>query len=188
MENFTLPVPVQIKVVKTRVDEAVSHNILNFAEQHKVSYVKDNLYNAERTDWKLHEKEGATKVLQPVFDKIVTCSSEMVSPAYFSIDVPHHHIELSFYDTWVAWFNNKSATLPHTHNPLITHYGFVLYLKLPNGKSSLGFNQCSTNRHVEVYENDLIIFPSFIPHWSFDMSDGRTLLSGNFKLARLEEL
>jgi hypothetical protein len=188
LENFTLPIPVQLKAIKTSVKNNISSNIIEFAEKHKVTGITSNLYDVERTDWKLHEKPGADIILQPVFDKIASCSSEIVSPAYYNYHTPQHNIELNFYDTWVAWFNSKSATAPHTHNSFITHFGFVLYLKLPTGKSSLGFNQCTTSRLVEVYENDLIIFPSFIPHWSFDMSDGRTLLSGNFKLVRLEEL
>lgn len=188
MENFTLPVPVQIKVTKSKITKDLCQQIIEFAEPYKQSDIRDNLENVERTGWDLHTKDGANSVLQPVFDKIVTCSSEIVCPAYSSHDVPLHAVEFSFYDVWVCWFNKNSATLPHTHHSFVTHYGFSLYLKLPTGRSSIGFNQCSTKRSVEVHEGDLIIFPSYIPHWSFDMSDGRTLLSGNFKIESLKEL
>lgn len=185
--NFTIPVPIEVKVIRTKVDKDTCESILAFAEQHKEENVLDNLYDVERTDWKLHAKEGAEEILQPVLNKVVSCSSDIVCPSYFEANTPKHEIKLNFYDTWVAWFNKESATLPHLHLPFLTHYSFSLYLKLPSGKSSIGFNQCSNRRLVDVYEGDLVIFPGFLPHWSFDMSDGRVLLAGNFEVQQITQ-
>lgn len=185
--NFTMPVSVEIKVIKATISKDICQSILDFAESYREQHVVDNLYKVDRTDWQLHEKEGFSELLKPVIDTIAGCSKDIVYPTYIDSRPPLHTCRMNFYDTWVAWFNGESATLPHIHKPIFNHFGYSLYLRLPNGKSSLGFSQCDDRKLVDVYEGDMLIFPGYLPHWSFDMSDGRALLAGNFEVTDIQE-
>lgn len=175
-------------IMKVSIDSEYLDNMIRFSEKHiETNLDEDNLVGRKRTDWQLNNKEGFHEVFSPMIHKV-----NLVLDHYINTDINFGSnqlmlpegtkIDTILFECWTAWFEQGGATLPHAHNNVPTHFSTALYLRLPKGKTSLGFGNNSVSQRVihDIREGDMLIFPSSLVHWGFDHDEGRIMTSANW--------
>ena len=184
----TYVIPSYQNVMRVSIDSEHLDNMIRFSEKHiETNFDRDNLVGRKRTDWLLNHKEGFHEAFKPMIDKLNFILHHYIdTDASFGssqLNLPESaKIRTILFDCWTAWFEQGGATLPHAHGNIPTHFSTVLYLRLPKGKTSLGFgNNTLTQRVIhDIREGDMLIFPSSLVHWGFDHDEGRIMTSANW--------
>jgi hypothetical protein len=175
-------------ILKTFLLEEERLKLLNFIEknqENKLLDIKDNLFLSERTDWFYHEDEDFKPFFYDIIYKQLLNAVENIIFQFAKKDKLFIDIDygVDVYNCWFSKFKKGGYTMPHVHFESYGNFAFSCYLKLPSLRSSLTF--CNSNKkikNIEVREGDILIFPGHLQHWSFDVEEDRSLLSGNFLL------
>lgn len=183
-------IPSSINVLKTSVDFEYLDEMIKFSEKYRSeNFENDNLIGRTRTDWNLHKRDGFKEAFKPMLEKIY--SNILL---YANSDIIYGHsvpflpegtkVSGKIFNCWTAWFEDGGATLPHSHGNLPDSFSTAFYLKLPEGKTSLGFGNFNEHKKIiyDIREGDLLIFPSSLSHWGFNHDKGRIVTSTNWVL------
>jgi hypothetical protein len=177
-------------IVKSFLNNEDRIKILNFIEkeeENKLSILNDNLINTERTNWDYHRNEKFRPYYDIILKELYLCmihysSREGGSSPYKRNTAVNVKYSLFMYNSWFARCRKDSFVSPHHHGYGHGLFSFVCYLKIPSLNSSLFFanSDFSWNINVSLREGDIIVFPSYMKHWSNDTEEGRSIFSGNF--------
>ena len=183
------PVRTTTNILRSSIDSKHCTKMIEWSGQHIDNSVVSNLIFEKRTNWDIHTKPGFEEVYWPMIQKIYSMLETYINTEAIyahgcdSYGVPPNiDINMLPIDVWTAWFGDDGATLPHTHASLMNHFSTVLYLQLPKGKTSLEFFSHPSSKTVirDLKEGDLLLFPSNISHYTFDVERGRILTSANW--------
>ena len=176
-----IPITTVTQMVKTKVPQDLCNKLRDFGKD-KIVKIKDNLYDAKRTDWQLHTHEGGRDLFLPLVEIIGRSMTMRLSYPGHNLDMTP--LEITLMDSWVAWYHEKSQTVPHIHFKMDHAYSYALYISTgENETSSITFMQPQDGldkKMVTVRNGDLLIFPAHLYHYTFDMANGRIVASGNF--------
>lgn len=177
------------KVIKGYLPEDLRLEILKSASNKADPSIICSLDDTDRTGWHLQMEEGFVETGEKIGHFLHRLNMSFLLDQPNTRSLGASRVEkgavTELYNLWVAWYNDKSFVRPHNHSGLDIFGGamsFVAYLEAPPEGTSLTF----TSEHVsefyaiKVRQNDVLIFPSDITHYSNDTSDGRTVVSGNF--------
>jgi len=187
--NIYLPFKENVLVVKTFLDEKNRLEILNAIEEdgsYNYENYSNNLIETKRTDWFYHENEKFKPFYDNVIKKVLFDGMEnfaIPNPCYRdALDDVTYSIETT--NCWFAKSTEKSHVYPHIHGNSYGFFSYSCYLKLPSSRTSLTFSSKSLllRETIEVKEGDILIFPSDLIHWTNDIENERSILSGNFIL------
>jgi hypothetical protein len=183
-------------IVKTFLLEEERVKILNFIEkdqENKLLNINDNLFLTERTEWFYHENENFKPFFYDIVYNQILSAVENIIFQYTDKSKGNNGLIIDYgidvYNCWFSKFKKGGYTMPHVHFESYGNFAFSCYLKLPSLRSSLTFcNSDNTDiQNIEVREGDILIFPGHLQHWSFDVEEDRSLLSGNFLLTANRE-
>jgi hypothetical protein len=139
---------------------------------------QDNLFNTERTDWFAHNDPVVKDVAGQIF-------LAFGKGCVFD-EIESNKADLNLTNSWIAESKSGAFVEPHHHglNFYNCSWSFVFYAKIPNGISSLVFQDKICGKHeILVKEGDFLLFPSDFVHYTDDTCEGRTIYSGNFNLS-----
>lgn len=183
------PIQTTTNVLRSSIDSKHCAKMIEWSEQHRAQGIEDNLISESRTPWNINTLPGFEEAYLPMLEKInVMLESYVNTEAIYghscdSYGVPNGTMmSIHSIDAWTAWFDDGGATLPHTHASLLNHFSTVLYLRLPKGKTSLEFFSHPSTKTVirDLKEGDLLLFPSNVSHYTFDVERGRIVTSANW--------
>lgn len=181
--------------VKTFIDENDRIKILDFIEkqqENKLDVINDNLIETERTDWDYHLNLEFRPYYNIIFKEL------LLGMTYFSKNYGNHKtsdnynsckFSIFMLNCWYAKSKKNAYVQPHDHGSGYFSFSFSCYLNIPSKISSLTFMsaQAEWRENVAVKEGDILIFPSHLLHWTRDVEENRSILSGNFLLEMKRE-
>jgi len=180
------PIKTATSVLRSSIDVAACEEMAKWSEQHKQPGVRDNLNVESRTGWELHYKDGFEEVFEPMIKKTMTMLDFHVHTKSSCGNFGEQNVDLRVMckESWTAWGMDNGATLPHDHGTFISNFTTVLYLALPEGKETTWLEFLSQTddrlRIADLRAGDLLLFPSNLAHYTFDVVQGRILNSSNW--------
>lgn len=187
----SLHISEKLLISKTFLTEKERIDILNFInedQKNKLKEIGDNLILTERTDWEYHKNEKFKEYYEKIILKELKSGMRSITNQYADPNIggmdADTYFDIKMINMWFAKFKDGGYTRPHNHFCSFGSYAFSCYLKLPSSRSSITFCNSLKSQilNVEVREGDILIFPGHLQHWSFDVEENRSLLSGNFTL------
>jgi len=145
---------------------------------------QDNLFKTERTGWEAHRDDVVRGVCCKIADIFADVRIQPLPKKFTGVDV-------NLFESWIAKSSDDSFVEPHCHDA--NNYGcswaFVFYARLPNETTSLVFYDTlfGQQHRIDAREGDVLIFPSQLYHYTDDVCEGRTILSGNFVASMRDE-
>lgn len=161
-------------------------NCLEKEEENKLSLINDNLINIERTGWECHHNENFRPyydiILKELYKSMIHLSSIEGGCSFRGEVKKNIRYSIFMIDSWFAKCRKNSFVFPHHHGFGYGSFSFVCYLKIPSLKTSLSFanSDFSWQKNIALREGDILVFPSYLKHWSNDTEEGRSVFSGNF--------
>lgn len=176
-------------IIKSFLNDEDRIKILDFIEkeeENKLSLLNDNLINTERTNWHYHQNKEFRPyydlILKELYQSMMYYSSREGGSSPDRGTKEQIKYSIFMYNSWFAKCRKEAFVSPHHHGYSHGTFSFVCYLKIPSLKSSLAFANSDFNwvKNISLREGDIIVFPSYMKHWSNDTEEGRSIFSGNF--------
>ena len=137
------------------------------------------------TSWMIWRE---SKVFNPLIQKIINFSEKQgllntQNDKVIGEGANGKITEANLYNCWGAIYKKDDFAVEHDHRP--STYSFVYYLK-SSGNTPLEFPKSEFK--LKVTDDDLIIFPGYIPHSvpKHNNDEERLLLAGNFMPSGIE--
>lgn len=178
------------KIYQTKITKADCNKLIEFASQHILQNAASlkNVVNVRTTNYNFHNIEGASPYIEPVLKRLSTTPQVLCRSQEYDIVGNFGDKVKGFVlkDSWVSFFNSDSVTFPHAHSRFINDFSFCAYLgDVDTSISFEGYDGWST---VAVGQGDMLIFPSYILHASYDTCEGRVIYAGNYSFKEFENL
>lgn len=165
------------KIYHSSLDKRYCEKILNGLERLDQGWNEgeqlDNLHKTARTDWYAHADPEVQEVLQSVMRLLCHSISQSEENS--------HQFYMDCLCSWITLSKEGAIVEPHYHSPLEVGWSFAFYARIPSGSTTLTFfdGLAHLKKRVVCKEGDILMFPSFLYHYTTDTEVDRVVYSGN---------
>lgn len=172
--------PDEKMIMQTHLPTSVGLDLLKDAEENNYNFVKNdlhssNLLSTEMSSWAIHEEKWAA----PYMSRLMSFLQEGFNPLVCN----ERSYFLTLFDSWLVKYSEDSTLLPHHHGDHFSEWSFCWYLDVPDEGTEIIFRIEDKAVMKAVYSGDILVFPSGLMHWTYDVHENRKILAGNFCLS-----